>query len=63
MKFSRKDEKQEGKEFNNSWKELLQNSFENINKRDKKGETILHYAVGISDQKSVRLLIKKKEQM
>ncbi|QOD38533.1 ankyrin repeat domain-containing protein [Candidatus Wolbachia massiliensis] len=45
--------------FNRSLKELAKNSYENINKKDKKGRTILHYAVRESDPKTVRLLIKK----
>ncbi|MDR2831554.1 MAG: ankyrin repeat domain-containing protein [Rickettsiales bacterium] len=49
MRFSGKDKKK----FNKSLKELLENSFKNIYERDKKGRTILHYAVGISDQKTV----------
>ncbi|GFQ72440.1 ankyrin repeat domain protein [Trichonephila clavata] len=49
----------EREEFNKSWKEVLENSIENINKKDTKGRTILHYAVGMPDPKKVRLLIKK----
>ncbi len=55
VKFSKK----EREEFNKSWEKLLENSFKNINKKDEKGRTILHYAVGNSDPKTVRLLIKK----
>ncbi|WP_370273039.1 ankyrin repeat domain-containing protein [Wolbachia endosymbiont of Oedothorax gibbosus] len=55
VKFSKK----EREEFNKSWKEVLDNSIENINKKDTKGRTILHYAVGMPDPKKVRLLIKK----
>ncbi|QMV45887.1 ankyrin repeat domain-containing protein [Wolbachia pipientis] len=55
MRFS----KQSKKEFNKWWKELEENSYENINKKDKKGKTILHYAVGILDPKKVKLLIEK----
>src|SRR5215469_15459492 len=40
-------------------KEEFNKSFEDINKKDKKGRTALHYAVGNSDPKTVRLLIKK----
>ncbi len=45
--------------FNRSLKELTKNSYKNINKKDKKGRTILHYAVRDSDQKTVKLLIEK----
>lgn len=45
--------------FNRSLKELEKNSYENINEKDKKGRTILHYAVRESGPKTVRLLIKK----
>lgn len=55
VKFSRKEKE----EFNNLWKELLENSFESVNKKDKKGRTILHYAVSVLDQRMVRLLIKR----
>ncbi|WP_264719179.1 ankyrin repeat domain-containing protein [Wolbachia endosymbiont (group A) of Lasioglossum morio] len=55
VKFSKK----EREEFNKSWKEVLDNPIENINKKDTKGRTILHYAVGMLDPKKVRLLIKK----
>lgn len=55
VKFSQK----EREEFNKAWKEVLDNSIENINKKDTKGRTILHYAVGMPDPKKVRLLIKK----
>ncbi|WP_353270079.1 ankyrin repeat domain-containing protein [Wolbachia endosymbiont (group A) of Myopa testacea] len=55
MKFS--EEKREA--FNKSFYELLENSFKNINEKDEKGETVLHHAVGISDCKTVKLLIKK----
>ncbi|WP_341814691.1 MULTISPECIES: ankyrin repeat domain-containing protein [unclassified Wolbachia] len=55
VKFSKK----EREEFNKSWKEVLDNSIENINKKDTKGRTILHYAVGMPDPKKVSLLIKK----
>ncbi len=55
VKFSKK----EREEFNKSWKEVLDNSIENINKKDTKGRTILHYAVGMPDPKKVKLLIKK----
>ncbi|MGL9718545.1 MAG: ankyrin repeat domain-containing protein [Wolbachia sp.] len=55
MRFSKRSKE----EFNNWWKELVESSYENINKRDKSGSTVLHYAVGILDQKKVRLLIEK----
>jgi len=55
MRFSKRSKE----EFNKWWKELVESSFENINKRDKKERTILHYAVGILDPKKVRLLIQK----
>lgn len=55
VKFSRKEKE----EFNKLWKELLENSFESVNKKDKKGRTILHYAVTVLDQRAVKLLIKK----
>ncbi|WP_341819941.1 ankyrin repeat domain-containing protein [Wolbachia endosymbiont (group A) of Cydia strobilella] len=55
VKFSKK----EREEFNKSWKEVLDNPIENINKKDTKGRTILHYAVGMLDPKKVRLLIEK----
>ncbi|WP_457923686.1 ankyrin repeat domain-containing protein [Wolbachia endosymbiont of Muscidifurax uniraptor] len=42
--------------FNKSAKELLENSFKSIYARDKKGRTVLHYAV---DAKTVRLLVEK----
>lgn len=45
--------------FNRSLKELEKNSYENINEKNKKGRTILHYAVRESGPKTVRLLIKK----
>ncbi|MDG7056601.1 MAG: ankyrin repeat domain-containing protein [Wolbachia endosymbiont of Penenirmus auritus] len=45
--------------FNRSLKELKKNSYENINEKDKKGRTILHYAVRESGPKTVRLLIEK----
>jgi ankyrin repeat protein len=51
--------KKEKEEFNNSLKEVLGNSFKNINKRDKEGRTMLHYVVGTSNSKTVRLLIEK----
>jgi ankyrin repeat protein len=40
-------------------KEEFNKPFEDINKKDKKGRTALHYAVGNSDTKTVRLLIEK----
>lgn len=57
MRFSK--EKREA--FNKSFYELLENSFKNINEKDeeKKGETVLHHAVEISDRKTVKLLIEK----
>ncbi|WP_395463440.1 ankyrin repeat domain-containing protein [Wolbachia endosymbiont of Cantharis cryptica] len=55
MRVSGKDKE----EFNKSLCELLENSFKNINKRDEKGKTILHYAVRIPDQKTVKLLVEK----
>ncbi len=55
MRFSK--EKREA--FNNSFYELLENSFKNINEKDEEGETVLHHAVEISDCKTVRLLIEK----
>jgi ankyrin repeat protein len=45
--------------FSKLLEKLSKDSYENINKRDKKGRTILHYAVRDSDQKTVKLLIKK----
>lgn len=45
--------------LNRSSKELAKKSYENINKKDKKGRTILHYAVRESDPKTVNLLIEK----
>lgn len=45
--------------FSSSLKELKKNAYKNINKKDKKGRTILHYAVRESGLKTVRLLIKK----
>ena len=50
VKFSKK----EREAFNKAWKEVLDNSIENINKKDTKGRTILHYAVGMPDPKKVR---------
>ncbi|WCR59687.1 MAG: hypothetical protein PG978_001135 [Wolbachia endosymbiont of Ctenocephalides felis wCfeF] len=35
---------------------LLENSFKNIYERDKRGRTVLHYAI---DAKTVRLLVEK----
>ncbi|WP_341817113.1 ankyrin repeat domain-containing protein [Wolbachia endosymbiont (group A) of Agelastica alni] len=55
MGFS--EEKKES--FNKFFKEVSSNGFKNINKRDEKGETVLHHAVEISDHKTVRLLIEK----
>lgn len=55
MKFSRKDKNA----FNKSLNGLLKNSFKNINKVDNKGKTILHRAVRISNQETVKLLIEK----
>jgi ankyrin repeat protein len=55
VKFSKK----EREEFKKLWKKVLDNSIENINKKDTKGRTMLHYAVGMPDPKKVRLLIEK----
>ncbi|CAN2102991.1 ankyrin repeat domain-containing protein [Wolbachia pipientis] len=55
MGFS--EEKKES--FNKFFKEVSRNGFKNINKRDEKGETVLHHAVENSDHKTVRLLIEK----
>ncbi|WP_265026792.1 MULTISPECIES: ankyrin repeat domain-containing protein [unclassified Wolbachia] len=51
------EEKRES--FSKFFKEVSSNGFENINKRNEEGETILHQAVEISDYKTVRLLINK----
>lgn len=42
--------------FNKSAKGLLEKSFKSIYERDKRGRTVLHYAV---DAKTVRLLVEK----
>lgn len=55
VKFSKK----EREEFNKSWKEVLDNSIENINKKDTKGRTILHYAVGMPDPKKSEVINQK----
>ncbi|XP_066251422.1 serine/threonine-protein phosphatase 6 regulatory ankyrin repeat subunit A-like [Euwallacea similis] len=55
MGFS--EEKKES--FNKFFKEVSSNGFKNINKRDEKGETVLHHAVEIFDYKTVKLLITK----
>ncbi|WP_353285694.1 ankyrin repeat domain-containing protein [Wolbachia endosymbiont (group A) of Gastracanthus pulcherrimus] len=48
--------KKEKEAFNNSVKELLENSYKNIYARDENGRTVLHYAV---NEKTVRLLVEK----
>ncbi|WP_349305105.1 ankyrin repeat domain-containing protein [Wolbachia pipientis] len=55
MKFNQKDIDA----FDKFFTEVSNNSFKNINKRNEGGETILHYAVRVSDQKTVKSLIKK----
>ena len=58
MKFNQKDIDA----FDKFFTEVSNNSFKNINKRDEGGETILHHAVRVSDQKTVKLLIKKRSR-
>ncbi len=48
MGFS--EEKKES--FNKFFKEVSRNGFKNINKRDEKGETVLHHAVKFRSQNS-----------
>ncbi|APR97871.1 ankyrin repeat domain-containing protein [Wolbachia endosymbiont of Folsomia candida] len=47
------------RELNKRLRELLKNSFEDINSKDENGNTILHLAAQFSSYKTVKLLIEK----